>query len=201
MGRQPEFDRDQVLSTATDLFWEVGYRGASVSDLVQATGLQPGSIYAAFGNKEGLFIACLQFYGEAALCHLPPESGPKSPLERLEAMLMSIVEESASDPRRRGCFVLNSLLEIAPQVPAVQSEVREILERNESWMRDRLMEAVEAGEIDREIDAEDTAACLMGVIATSRLMSRAQQPEDRIKKVARKMIRSLIGPYQLAATV
>ena len=56
MARHAEFNRDDVIHQATYVFWERGYARTSVSDLVDATGLQPGSLYAAFGNKKGLFL-------------------------------------------------------------------------------------------------------------------------------------------------
>ena len=62
MPRHAEFDRDNVIDQATSVFWERGYAKTSVGDLVSATGLQPGSLYAAFGNKKGLFLEVIDQY-------------------------------------------------------------------------------------------------------------------------------------------
>ena len=64
LGRPRAFDRDQALERALDLFWRNGYEGASLSDLTEAMGINPPSLYAAFGNKEELFCKALDRYGE-----------------------------------------------------------------------------------------------------------------------------------------
>jgi TetR/AcrR family transcriptional repressor of nem operon len=56
MARPAEFDRNDVLNKAMDVFWRTGYTATSVSDLVHATNLKPGSLYAAFNSKRGLFL-------------------------------------------------------------------------------------------------------------------------------------------------
>ncbi|MGR9101283.1 MAG: TetR/AcrR family transcriptional regulator, partial [Gammaproteobacteria bacterium] len=57
MARPIEFDRNHVLKQAIRVFWLKGYHAASVKNLTDATGLLPGSLYAAFGDKRGLFLA------------------------------------------------------------------------------------------------------------------------------------------------
>ena len=60
MGRPREFDVERALDRALDVFWRNGYEGASIADLTAAMGINPPSLYAAFGNKEGLFLAALE---------------------------------------------------------------------------------------------------------------------------------------------
>ena len=62
LGRPRAFDRDQALELALDVFWRKGYEGASLSDLTEAMGINPPSLYAAFGDKEGLFMEAVQRY-------------------------------------------------------------------------------------------------------------------------------------------
>src|SRR5262245_63600804 len=64
LGRPRAFDRDQALERALDVFWRKGYEGASLSDLTEAMGINPPSLYAAFGNKEELFGEALNRYME-----------------------------------------------------------------------------------------------------------------------------------------
>ena len=61
-GRPPAFDREEALEKALQLFWQHGYEGTSMADLMQAMGMNKPSIYAAFGNKEELFRKALQRY-------------------------------------------------------------------------------------------------------------------------------------------
>jgi AcrR family transcriptional regulator len=64
IGRPRAFDMDQALDRALDVFWRKGYEGATLCDLTAAMGINPPSLYAAFGNKEGLFRKALDRYGE-----------------------------------------------------------------------------------------------------------------------------------------
>ena len=66
MGRPRAFDMDQALDQALDVFWEKGYEGASCRDLTEAMGINPPSLYAAFGNKERLFKKALDRYEASA---------------------------------------------------------------------------------------------------------------------------------------
>ena len=70
MPRPCEYDRETVVEQATALFWEQGYGKTSIGDLVDATGLQPGSLYAAFGNKKGLFLAVIEHYNQAFIAKI-----------------------------------------------------------------------------------------------------------------------------------
>ena len=85
MARPKEFDAEKVLATAADVFWRRGYEVVSIQDLEAATGLGRGSLYNAFGDKEGLFIAALDRYierhGAAPFRHLsnPSAGDPRRP--------------------------------------------------------------------------------------------------------------------------
>ncbi len=67
MARPREFDLNQVLEKAMDVFWKQGYHATSISDLTEAMGLLRGSVYAAFGDKHQLFLAALERYMEKGL--------------------------------------------------------------------------------------------------------------------------------------
>ena len=80
MARPIEYDRDKVLDKAMQTFWEQGYCATSMSTLVETTDLKPGSLYAAFESKEGLFLATLDRYGarsaEKLRAHLDGRQDP-----------------------------------------------------------------------------------------------------------------------------
>src|SRR5438445_11772806 len=63
-GRPRSFEPEVVLEQAMALFWRHGYSGTSFGDLTEATGLTKPSLYAAFGDKEALYLKCLQHYVE-----------------------------------------------------------------------------------------------------------------------------------------
>ena len=102
---------DDALDAAIGVFWERGYQGASMTDLVAATGLQKGSLYKAFEDKHDLFMKSLARYLERGLSDLDRAlrggASPKAGLRNwLEAM---VVERSCTGDRRVGCFAINSV--------------------------------------------------------------------------------------------
>src|SRR3977135_535260 len=76
-GRPREFDTDAAVARAMDVFWSCGYHGTSLPDLLEATALSRGSLYAAFGDKHGLFLRALDRYIDDALTRLEGELHPR----------------------------------------------------------------------------------------------------------------------------
>ena len=64
-GRPRSFDRDAALGRAMEVFWTKGFEGTSINDLTEAMGINPPSLYAAFGDKERLFIEAIERYQAA----------------------------------------------------------------------------------------------------------------------------------------
>ena len=67
VGRPREFDAEEALAQIMDVFWAKGFEGASMSDLVTATGLKKGSLYAAFGDKRAMYLKALALYDRTAI--------------------------------------------------------------------------------------------------------------------------------------
>lgn len=107
------FERDQVIKDSTNLFWRHGFNAASMQQVFKATGLKPGSIYLAFGNKEGLFRESLEYYANQSLSAIDTRFEPtESILESLCQMLREMVTVAvASD--YYSCFLVKSQLELA----------------------------------------------------------------------------------------
>jgi TetR/AcrR family transcriptional repressor of nem operon len=111
MAGVKQFDRDDVLDRAMALFWRRGYEATSIRDLVTATGINRGSIYATFGDKQGLFLAVLDRYGEKIANPLMAQLDDPDPRRAIQRMFESIIQRT-SDPRfPRGCLNTNTSLE------------------------------------------------------------------------------------------
>src|SRR3954470_22891429 len=82
-GRPRTFDRDQALARAMQAFWEKGYEAASMQDLLGAREISAPSLYAAFGDKEALFLEAVQRYHENVReeCQCPEESSARAAIE------------------------------------------------------------------------------------------------------------------------
>jgi TetR/AcrR family transcriptional repressor of nem operon len=124
MARPREFDRDQVLEQAMELFWHYGYAGTSLEQLDRATKLKRGSLYNAFGDKRRLFLESLDRYGAqeigAAVALL---SGPGAAVKKVRALFMAAVGAVETGGDRRGCLLCNSAIELAPHDKAVEAKV------------------------------------------------------------------------------
>ncbi|MEM7544163.1 MAG: TetR/AcrR family transcriptional regulator [Pseudomonadota bacterium] len=125
MPRPRSFDEELALDAVEDLFWRQGYELTSYADLMEATGLGKGSLYAAFGDKQALYLRALQRYidrevGQAgALLTDASLTG-----EARIATLMQMPIAAVTDRRdRRGCFLCNAAVDLAPFDPAAEDMV------------------------------------------------------------------------------
>ena len=125
MARPREFDTEKALAALRDVFWEHGYEGASYADIMAATGLRKGSLYAAFGDKRALYLAGLAHYDaghvSAAVSMLSNEE--MSGAERIGAMMQSLVDAAETKRGRWGCLLCNAAVDQAPFDASTQSAV------------------------------------------------------------------------------
>ena len=113
-GRQRSFDKEEALVQAMEVFWKKGYSGTSLSDLTGSMGINKPSLYAAFGNKEKLFISAINHYVQR---HGAPHfeqlvNGDRSLKTRVQAYLESIARMVSDTSLPGGCFVASSTCEI-----------------------------------------------------------------------------------------
>jgi len=112
MAKQ-QFDRQDVLNNATSLFWRVGYSATSMQAVFEATGLKPGSVYLAFGNKEGLFKESLAFYAQNSIAKLTDMFNQNDSVHQVICDVLHSFVEEATQANYCGCFLLKSQLELA----------------------------------------------------------------------------------------
>jgi TetR/AcrR family transcriptional regulator, transcriptional repressor for nem operon len=124
MARLREFDTDEVMEAVINAFWERGYEATSLADLMEVTGLQKGSIYKAFGDKRSLFIRALQCYMDRIYSISREVLSNSSPEKALASWFELLSGTTANPEVNKGCFALNSLVEMAPH----DAEVAKMLE-------------------------------------------------------------------------
>lgn len=127
-----QFDKQQVLENATKAFWRFGYTATSMQTLVEQTGLKPGSLYLAFGNKEGLFRESLDYYAEQSLENLEATLAQYASVEEaLPNILMALIEES-SQAEYCSCFLVKSQLELSDGQIELKEHVSQRLRKVET---------------------------------------------------------------------
>lgn len=144
-------------------FWEHGYRDTSVDDLVEATGVRPGSLYNAFhGGKRALFLGSLDRYAKLVV---PEKLGaledPSASLADVRAYFDGLVADLLSPEGRMGCLMVNSTVELAAADTEVARIVRAHMDRLERNVRRALGNAKRRGEIPATVDPAAKATLLM----------------------------------------
>ena len=161
--RPRQFDPDDVLDRSMREFWERGYRETSVDDLVEATGVRPGSLYHAFpGGKRGLFLEALDRYSKLVV---PEKLGALeragAGLPELRAYFDGLVDDLTTSAGRMGCLMVNSTMELAAQDSEVGAIVRDHMSRLERNAERALRNAKRRGEIPQEVQPRAKATQLM----------------------------------------
>ena len=157
MGRPKGYDRDDVLERALLLFWNKGFEGAHLKELVEVTGLNRFSLYKEFGSKEGLFEEAMARYMEQL-----GELGAVLEQEPLGAANVRAYFEALVDHRfRHGCFLVNTLSEKHVVGPRVFGQVKSFVRDGGKLFERNLEASVERGELPADTDCEALARFLV----------------------------------------
>jgi TetR/AcrR family transcriptional repressor of nem operon len=157
MGRNKDFDESEVLAKAIKLFWQKGYNGTSMQDLVDGLGISRSSLYDTFGDKHQLYLKALERYKEtetAKRCRLLDGSLPAKVAIR-ELMDHSILE-MLRDKQHKGCFLINSAVEAAPG----DKDLNAILCSNERQLEADFYKVIERGQAKGEITSKQDPIAL-----------------------------------------
>ncbi len=173
MARTIEFNRDEVLQNAMNTFWQKGYSMTSIPNLVSATQLNPGSIYAAFDSKEGLFLETLEFYGQRSLATLQQIIiEANSPLTGIENFFHALINKT-DDENQNGCLLVNTILEMSSHNSKIQEQANKQLNAVETELLDALEQAQSLGELSNQANLETLAKYLMVNIWGLRVMAKS----------------------------
>ena len=162
MGRPRAFDMDQALDQALHLFWEKGYAGTSISDLTEAMGINPPSLYAAFGNKEKLFKKALDRYEDLRDQILEEAFAAPTAREAVTRLLEGTAERLSDKCNPRGCLMVQGALSGGEECEAVKRDLASRRAGVEALIRKRLKRAKREGDLPSDADA----AALARFVAT-----------------------------------
>lgn len=169
-GRPRSFDMDEALDQALKLFWTKGYEGTSLSDLTQAMGISPPSLYAAFGNKEELFRRALDRYMQEMVDFCGTLNAPTA-REVAERLLHASADIDPDRPA--GCLLVQAALSCSEASASVKQELIARRKAGEDALRERFERAVREGDLPPTADPALLAGYLtvtaegMAVHATS----------------------------------
>ena len=160
-GRPRSFDREVALEQAMQVFWTKGYEATSISDLTEVMGINPPSLYAAFGDKEKLFLEAVERYqatrGEQCpYCQEPTAKGA------IEKLLTYMAEELTATTHPKGCMMMMA----AVTATSASRELQARLARSRTESRDRMRERIARGIEEGDVPAGTDAAALADFYAT-----------------------------------
>jgi len=192
MARPVEFSREEVLDKAMLAFWEHGYQGTSMTDLVQATNLNPGSIYAAFRSKQGLFLAVLDRYAERTTQRVRQAlAEAASPLQGIRDYFLQLAEDTAKAHAQRSCLLVNTVLELSRHNTTVQEQVNRHLEVIEGLFRQALEQAQARNELAPGRDPGELSVFLMANIWGLRVLAGTAPLHARPRAVVKQLLHCL----------
>lgn len=173
MPWQKQFDIDEVLDEAMQVFWARGYEATSMQELVDRTGVNRGSLYATYGDKRALFLAAMHMYDEKMrrklLAKLETAYGPR---EAIRQLLLALTADVSKTGVNRGCFLTNTALELAAHDPEVRRIVAHAQEEIEAFFARMIRKGKARGEIASHVKPLATArgllASLLGIFVLVR---------------------------------
>ncbi len=190
MGRPREFDMSVALDQALDVFWRNGYEGTSIADLTAAMGINPPSLYAAFGNKEGLFRKALDRYIERHTKFWDDALAVPTARGTVEHLLHKSADFLTEKSNPHGCMLVRSALSCGEEEEAIHRDLIERREMGELKLRERLKVAKKSGEMPAELEPADFARYIMTMLEGMSVRAAAGATRKELRKVADMALRS-----------
>lgn len=175
MARIREFDPQQALEKAMELFWRKGYSDTSIRDLVTHTGVAHAGLYGQFGGKEALFSAALQRYFDTTLAKLLlVVEAPSAGLAEVKRFFERWATEARKGTFGEGCFLCNSAVEFGDDEGMVRQQVGRCLDRIGGAFEAALQRSREGGELRSDLDPADTARFLLETFLGATVLLRSK---------------------------
>jgi AcrR family transcriptional regulator len=146
-GRPRSFDREQALERAMEVFWRHGFEATSISDLTAAMNINPPSLYAAFGDKERLFLEAVERYGcrgPSAQAILDDAPSAHAAVERL---LQAAAREFTNRAHPPGCMVISAATNCSAGSAHIQAALAKLRRESEASLKARIERGIAAGEL------------------------------------------------------
>ena len=166
-------------------FWERGYRATSVDDLVRATGVKPGSLYAVFkGGKHALLIGSLERYSRLVVPEKLGDLGsPGASVAEVRAYFDGLVQDLLTPEGRAGCLLVNSAIEAAAVDDEVAAAVRGHHARLERCFTAALRTAIERGEVAASVDPVSRAKGLVAISQGLMVVGKANPDQEVLRAI------------------
>jgi len=192
MARKKDFDEDELLGKAAELFWRKGYNGTSAQDLVDCLNINRSSLYNTYTDKRTLFKKSLSLYQTretgAMLSMLAKATDPEATVKQI---FDGLIKESVEDLLLKGCFMVNTAVELAGQ----DKEIGDMVNNNNLSVEDALTKLIENGQQQGQFSTRKTARKLARFVFANitgiKVAARIGADEQTLRDIADVAISSL----------
>jgi len=193
MPWEKSFNEETALENAMYVFWKKGYEPASIADLLTGTGLNRGSLYNAFGGKQQLFVkALLKYDRDTRRSILADLEALNNPTKAVGSLFDTIVSETVADQDRKGCFLINTALELSSHDTQVHEIVTQGMGELEAFFRRSIEVAQARNEMPNSLKPADSAKVLLALLVAIRVLGRGVFTEASLETISNEAKR-LIG--------
>lgn len=193
MARPRKFQETEVLDSATEVFWRLGYDGASMAELTKAMAMNAPSIYFAFGSKRGLFDAVLERYDLRRAAHGAAVRTASTALEAAECMLFGAVDWLTDPSEPPGCLLVQSGLATSINNPDIPIELARRRNRVQVMLTERFQRAQHEGDLTLTADPAALARYIQLLFSGLCVEAAAGSSRERLIEDARRGLMSWPG--------
>lgn len=196
-GRPVQYDREQALQRATDLFWSAGFAATSLDALSEAMEMTRPSLAGAFGDKEALYLEALERYRDAGVEAL---RAALSGIQPLRTELADVLRNAtdiymASANAARGCLLIGTASVEAVYRPSVRRVLKESLGAFNAVLEERIRKAIADGELDSDVDAAGLASVTSAIMHSLAVRARAGEPRLALDALSRAAVDLICGKH------
>ena len=190
MARPRSFDPDEALDLARDVFWQRGFQGTSLDDITAATGLAKPSLYAAFGDKNALFLKVLERYHERIVAHAEKviNEGP-SARDAIHRWLTGFVPYCSGIKGSRGCLSVNTSADGAAEQKEVRNGVEAFNRKLEELLRNRLR--ADRAQFAKGFDPDAAAHTIMAIYLGLMVLAKDAPDATRVRATLNQALKLL----------
>jgi AcrR family transcriptional regulator len=173
MGRPATFDQTEMLETVQSVFWDNGYAATSLDDIMRSTGLGKGSLYAAYGSKQEMYVSALTDYCDWSIQDIKERlrGSDEDAIGRLRKYVRASAKGAAGS--RRGCMLAKATAELAGRIPEVDKVIATTFAALEREIVQCVRQAQRAGDIDHDRDALTIAVTLLATLRGMEALGKA----------------------------
>ncbi|WP_019155449.1 TetR/AcrR family transcriptional regulator [Robertmurraya massiliosenegalensis] len=182
MARNKEFDENEVLLKAMDLFWIQGYEKTSMQDLVKYMGIHRRSLYDTFGDKHTLFIKALDRYNEIIRTRIENEVNQlNSVKDAIRNLFEMIIVRDIQQPI--GCLTVNTAVELSLHDEQAAEMVVKSFSKTELLLNNLVLRGQKSGEISKNHDAKKMSEFLHNSLVGLRVMTKTTDDIEKLNNI------------------